>query len=289
MSNITPLVKLNPLDGREQHQISSQFTGSNETNRLSLLYRYGWLLLYPLVLIFTAFMKIKNRNLAKDGRYLTHQIEFFSFSRRFQQRLGREYLLPSDKFYKFRPILNVYAFSGNDGRPLKMLDVATGCGFQAKALKDAGANEVIGIDVVPERVDEARKLFGHDGITFIEMDAADLTFSDDYFDTTIVSCALHDMPTRIKRRVIAEMVRVTRPRGNVVIFEPRTFKSKPIGFFLGLIGELLDESINIKEFVMDDLNPVLEEHGLELIAEQNVYVFKVLNIKLCHVKKNLAP
>lgn len=229
-------------------------------------------------------MKIKNRNLAKDGRYLRHQIEFFSFSRRLQQRLGREYLHPTDKFYMVRQILNVFAFSGKDGRHLKMLDVATGCGFQAKALKDAGAGEVIGIDVVPERVDEARRLFGHDGITFVEMDAADLTFSDGYFDATVVSCALHDMPTLIKRRAIAEMVRVTKPQGNVVIFEPRTFKSKPIGFFLGLIGELLDESINFKEFVMDDLNSVLDEHGLELVAEQNVYVFKLLNIKLCRVK-----
>ncbi|MGD2048307.1 MAG: class I SAM-dependent methyltransferase [Chloroflexota bacterium] len=284
MNSYTPLTKLYPHGGREQHQNSRQFTGSNETNHLSFLYRYGWLLLYPLVLIFTAFMKIKNRNLAKGDRYLRHQIEFFSFSNRLQQRLSRKYLRPSDKFYKFRPFLNEYAFSGHDGRFLKMLDVATGCGFQAKALKDAGASEVIGIDIVPERLDEARHLFGQKGITFMEMDAADLTFSDDYFDATVVSCALHDMPTPIKRRAIAEMVRVTRPQGNVVIFEPRTFKSKPIGFFLGLVGELLDESINIKEFVMDDLNPVLGEHGLELVAEQNVYVFKLLNIKLCRVK-----
>jgi SAM-dependent methyltransferase len=284
MSSYTPLTKLYPPDSREHQQNSRQFTGLSETEGLSLLFRFGWLLLYPLVLMFTAFMKIKNRNLAKDDRYLTHQIEFFSFSRRIQQRLGHEYLRPSDKFYKIRPILNEYAFSGTDGRLLKMLDVATGCGYQAKALKDAGASEVIGIDVVPERLDEARELFGREGITFIEMDAAELTFSDDYFDATVVSCALHDMPTRIKRSVIAEMVRVTKPQGNVVIFEPRTFRSKPIGFFLGLIGELLDESINMKEFVMDDLNPVLKELGLELVEEQNVFVLKLLNIKLCRVK-----
>jgi ubiquinone/menaquinone biosynthesis C-methylase UbiE len=166
---------------------------------------------------------------------------------------------------------------------LKMLDIATGCGFQAKALRDAGAHEVVGIDVVPERVNEARQLFGCDGISFMEMDAANLAFSSNYFDATVISCALHDMPARIRRSVIAEMVRVTKPQGNVVIFEPRTFKSRPIGFVLGLVGEMLDESISIKEFVMEDLNPVLEELGLEIVAERNVFVVNLLNIKLCRV------
>lgn len=48
--------------------------------RPSLLHRFGWLPLYPLVFLFTAIIKIKNRRLATDDNYMRHQVEFFSFS-----------------------------------------------------------------------------------------------------------------------------------------------------------------------------------------------------------------
>jgi SAM-dependent methyltransferase len=291
MNIFTPQTELYPPTGSHPHQDKQKFgetyersARANASTGLSLLYRFGWMPLYPLVLIFTIIMKFKNRHLANDERYLEHQIEFFSFSRRVQQKLGHECLGVSDKFHQLRPIVNEYALAGHNGERLRMLDVATGCGFQARALKDAGVSEVIGIDIVPERVAEARELFARDGLSFREMDAANLSFPNNYFDAAVVSCALHDMPTCIKRRVIAEIVRVTKPQGNVVIFEPRTFRSRPIGFFLGLVGELLDESMNIKEYVMDDLNPVLEEYGLELVVERNVFIFNLLNIKLCRVR-----
>ena len=249
-----------------------------------LLHRFGWLPLYPLVFIFTFLVKLKNRKLATDDGYLQHQLEFFGYSRRLQDRLGRDFLAPSDKFHQLRPIVNGYAFCGQKNRPLRMLDVATGCGFQAKALKDAGAHHVCAIDVVGERLTDACRAYGRDGIIFTRMDAAMLAFADDYFDAAVISCALHDMPGLTKRRVLAEMARVTRPGGNVVILEPRTFASRPIGFLLGLLGELLDESLNIQEYIMDDLNPVLAECGLSVAEEQNVSAMNALNVKRCQVQ-----
>lgn len=253
-----------------------------------LHYRLGWLPMYPLVLIFTAAMKLKNRRLANDDRYVEHQVAFFSFSERVQRWLGRDYFHPSDKFHNQRPILTEYAFADLDTGPLRMLDIATGCGFQAKALGDAGAMEVCGIDIVSGRVRAARRLFGQEAMSFIQMDATSLAFPDNCFDATTVSVALHDMPTTTKEKAIAEMVRVTKSQGNVVIFEPRTFRNKLVGFGLGLVGELLDESLNIQEFVMHDLNPILEAQGLELVREQNTFVLDLLNIKQCRVNGDRA-
>jgi len=256
---------------------------SSENQSPGFAHRFGWLPLFPIVLVFTAVLKFKNRKRANDKRYLEHQVEFFSFAKRLQSRLGYEFLRPSDKFYKQRGILNDYALAGQNHQHVRVLDVATGCGFQAKALRDAGSSEVYGIDIVAERINEANQLFDCDGICFIRMDAAKLAFPDNSFDSTTISCALHDMPTQIKRQVIAEMVRVTRPLGSVVIFEPRTIGNSTLGYVLGMVGEILDESINMREYVMDDLNSILEEHGLQLIDEQNVFLFKMLNIKHCRV------
>jgi SAM-dependent methyltransferase len=269
--------------------VASTGAGDAQSSSPSLLHRFGWLPLYPLVFVFTAVVKFKNRKLATDENYMRHQMEFFGFSRRLQDRFGRDFLAPSDKFVQQRPIINQYALSGQDGWPFKVLDVATGCGFQAMSLKEAGAQEVCAIDIVAERVQQACKSYGNRGITFARMDAAHMTYATDSFDAAVISCALHDMPTKTKRAVLSEMVRVVRTGGNVVIFEPRTFASAPVGFLLGLLGELLDESLNIQEYVMDDLNPVLAELGLELVEEQNVSTFKLLNIKHCRVTAGLDP
>lgn len=35
---------------------------------------------------------------------------------------------------------------------------------------------------------------------------------------------------------------------------------------------------------MDDLNPILAQHGLQLVEEQNVSLMSVLNVKRCRVQ-----
>jgi len=246
-------------------------------------YKFGWILLFPIVLSTTILLKLKNRKLANDEKYIEHQIEYFSFFKGIQNRLGLDHLIGTDKFHKLRPIVVEYAFLRDGVEPLSVLDVATGFGFQAKALKEAGASDVYGIDIVPERIRGAKQLHEADGITFEVMDAANLRFPDDHFDCTTISAALHDMPHCTKRKVIAEMIRVTKPNGSIVILEPRTFKNRFIGLILGIAGELLDESLNIKDYVMEDLNPLLEEKGLEIVRDENHSL--ILNIKLCRVVK----
>jgi len=42
---------------------------------------------------------------------------------------------------------------------------------------------------------------------------------------------------------------------------PRTFQNRVTGQVLSMIGEFLDESLNIREYVMDDLNAILDPGG----------------------------
>lgn len=264
-------------------QPEAGFAAEDQADRINTFYKFGWVPFFPLILAITAILKSKNRKLATDDKYLEHQIEFFSFFKGIQSRLGLQDLIGTDKFHKLRPLVAQYALYGLEGRSHRMLDVATGYGFQAEALKESGVNQVEAIDIVPERIRGAIQLHGHTGINFHLMDAARLRFPDDQFDSTVVSAALHDMPKRIKRSVLEEMIRVTKPEGNIVILEPRTFKNRWIGFILGTVGELLDESLNIREFVMDDLNTILQELDLDIIKDENHC--QVLNIKLCRVKR----
>ena len=119
------------------------------------------------------------------------------------------------------------------------------------------------------------------GIKFQVMDAANLSYRDKFFDCSTVSAALHDMPTAVKRKAILELVRVTQ--NTIVIFEPRTFKNPFIAFIYGIIGEILDESLNFKEYVKDDLSILFQDHNFDMIKDENVW-YGILNIKVFRSK-----
>jgi ubiquinone/menaquinone biosynthesis C-methylase UbiE len=68
-----------------------------------------------------------------------------------------------------------------DGRVQRALDVGTGTGAGARALaKRFPGADVVGVDVAPGMLDEARRLAP--GIEFLQGDAADLPFREGEFD-----------------------------------------------------------------------------------------------------------
>lgn len=219
------------------------------------------------------YLKLKNRNLNTEETYAVHQRQFF------QTELTK---IQSDKFSRIRRRVAGCAFGEGYERAL---DVATGRGFQARALKEAGIPQVTAVDLVPERIARSRELFP-DGIEFRVMDATQLEYPDKHFDCTTVSAALHDMPTSVKRKTLAEIARVTKHR--VVIFEPRTFRSPLLSFFYGTLGSLFDESLNFRDYVRDDLAQVLEECGLEMLEDENVW-WGVMKITVCRPTDGRGP
>ena len=50
-------------------------------------------------------------------------------------------------------------------------------------------------------------------------DGEQLPFADETFDVAVAICVLHHVPTSKRFKVVAEMVRVTRPGGLVAVFE----------------------------------------------------------------------
>jgi len=102
----------------------------------------------------------------------------------------------------------------------RVLDVATGTGgfvrFLLDGLKDH--TEIVGIDVNPERREAFVAAFGDlPDVRFVEMDAHRLAFPDGSFDTACISNSLHHLVDPAP--VLAEMVRVLRPGGHLVVNE----------------------------------------------------------------------
>lgn len=99
----------------------------------------------------------------------------------------------------------------------RALDAGTGAGALAFALAP-NVREVVGVDRVPELLARAReRAVGFDNISFVEADITKLPFEDFSFDLAGTLRTLHHVPR--PELVIAELVRVTRPGGAVVVID----------------------------------------------------------------------
>ncbi|MBI3003718.1 MAG: methyltransferase domain-containing protein, partial [candidate division NC10 bacterium] len=99
----------------------------------------------------------------------------------------------------------------------RVLDVATGTGFNAFAFA-VSARGVVAVDLTAAMLGEARRLAAERAIanvTFVRAVAGALPFGDRAFDVTTCRIAPHHFPS--VPAFLAEVVRVTRPGGRVVV------------------------------------------------------------------------
>lgn len=117
----------------------------------------------------------------------------------------------------------------------RVLDVATGTADVAIAIADMhGDAEVIGLDPSSNMLEVGRTKIGSygDRIRLVEGDAQALPFPDGHFDGACISFGIRNVPDRAKG--LAEMRRVVKPGGRVVVLELGEPKGGPMAFFARL-------------------------------------------------------
>jgi demethylmenaquinone methyltransferase/2-methoxy-6-polyprenyl-1,4-benzoquinol methylase len=115
------------------------------------------------------------------------------------------------------------------GPGARALDVATGTGDLAVALRVAGA-EVVGCDFSEEMLDRARRK--EPAARFEWADALALPYDDDSFDAATVGFGARNFSDLPKG--LSEMVRVVKPGGRVVVLEITTPQNPPLSTFFSL-------------------------------------------------------
>ena len=106
-------------------------------------------------------------------------------------------------------VRSLLTLSGNE----RVVDVGTGAGTLAFALAPR-VREVVGVDAVPELLAAARAV-APANVTFIEADATSLPLESFSFDLAVTRRTLHHVAR--PELVVAELVRVTRLGGTIVI------------------------------------------------------------------------
>ena len=112
-----------------------------------------------------------------------------------------------------------------DGKVLRILDLACGPGQLTLALKDRFPDaEVWGLDVSAPMVRYAHMRAADLGreLHFVQELAEATDFPDNYFDLVASYIVFHETPAEITREIVREVHRITRPGG---VFQPFDFPS----------------------------------------------------------------
>lgn len=101
----------------------------------------------------------------------------------------------------------------------RVLDVATQEGHFVRILMKnlQSYTQIVGIDVNEQAIKTARDTIGQEKIQFLVMNAEQLDFEDESFDTVSISASFHHLSNI--RQVLDEIERVLKRAGNLIIAE----------------------------------------------------------------------
>jgi ubiquinone/menaquinone biosynthesis C-methylase UbiE len=153
----------------------------------------------------------------------------------------------------------------------RALDVGTGAGAIAIGLAPL-VREVVGIDLVPELLGEARKR-APANVSFIEGDAYALPFPSDSFDLVATARTLHHVQR--PELVLAEMRRVLRPGGTMLVVDQLAPGDPLAAIELNRFERARDESTT--RILADvDLRGLFDSNGLILRRFESVAIEREL-------------
>lgn len=134
----------------------------------------------------------------------------------------RQWLVNLILWGNYRRLCSAALQSLNQQRPEKVLQIACAYGDLtprlAKMLGPQCRLDVI--DVLPIQLTNlARKLPTPNTVRLHRMDSAALAFAQDTFDHALLFFLLHEQPSDIRRKTLAEAIRVVRPGGILTIVD----------------------------------------------------------------------
>lgn len=158
----------------------------------------------------------------------------------------------------------------------RILDICTGTGavalMMAKRLPKA---EVTGFDSSGEMLKVAQrkaKKLKLKNIQFETGDARKLPFEDGSFAVVTCSLALHEIPEASRKKVIREMVRVLKEKGEIVILEWRRPKNRALRFIFDAFMKISEPEFVLK-FLDEPLEKPFQDKGIGEVQKEKRYNF----------------
>ena len=213
--------------------------------------------------------------------YVTHKLKLRKKSEKWDddQYYEQMYAIPilthnnvGDKLASLRDTITDEILK--DRTSSRIIDLATGRGYQARNIWSRGYTNVHASDVQVGRVAEAKQLNADTDIRFTTADMRRLPYRDEMFDAITISGALHDLKAVDIEESLKECRRILKAGGRLIIMEPRylgdiSYSLMRKVYFVGC--NILDESVNMQDFLDFDIESYLTSLGLKLVKKQTVW------------------
>lgn len=163
-----------------------------------------------------------------------------------------------------RAIPPLRRFADDQGDDLRILDVACGTARTldqiAQALPKA---RLTGLDLSPFYLEWAAEHLPSE-VDLVEGNAEAMPFEDESFDAVVSVYLFHELPRNARRKVYAEMMRVLRPGGRLVILDSlQRGEAGGMDYFMERFPEEMHEPF-YADYVDDEIAEALREQGFEV-------------------------
>jgi ubiquinone/menaquinone biosynthesis C-methylase UbiE len=180
-------------------------------------------------------------------------------------------------------ILDLICQVANVGPEMQVLDVACGPALVARILARK-ARHVTGLDLTPAMLAQAHELARQEGLENLTWDggrADALPYADEAFDVVVTRFSFHHLLEPAKS--FAEMVRVCRPGGRVVVTDVYTTSPEQSVEYDRL--EKLRDPSHVHALLLDELRALPPANGLTDVIES----FARLPLRLEHLLAACFP
>lgn len=161
-----------------------------------------------------------------------------------------------------------------------ILDVCTGTGAVALDLARKQPNsEIVGLDISQGMLQQAKKRalrLGLENVEFVLGEAQGLPYEDRTFASVTCSLGVHEITSTVRARAIAEMVRVLKNDGVMVVLDFNRPANSLVRSFIYRPLIFLFEEAEVKEFAASAWEKEFEKQGLLVTAEPLYFFLKVM-------------
>jgi len=162
--------------------------------------------------------------------------------------------------------------------PARILDVACGTGSALNQLAlSHPAERYWGLDLSPYYLQHARRRLSHvQNLSLVSDNAESMPLADASFDVVTSVFLFHELPARARQNVLAEMRRVLKPGGLLVIEDAAQLsEAADLSAFLRNFALTMNEPF-FADYIATDLAGAMTEAGFDVRSVERAFLSKVV-------------